>query len=401
MVFIWYIFNQLGKCKLCDFGVVNKIEGRPNFKISKYTAPEIKDNKQTTFADVWSFGVILVEMILGDVSSDIAENVKKAVKQWPEMKPVIESALEVDPLKRSQPRELLKHFAYTSLSEAELSLINVPLDPRVYHRGIVNPHFQKNGETKRSKIKNDYCKAISLKKGSGYGELKRPECISIDKAGNLVIGEFHNSKIVVCKKTGEYVHEFNTTIQPQCVAVDLLSGNICCCDFEDIYVFSEEGAFLWSSKGSDEFSPSGVCYDDKGNIVATDKKNMRIINIDQEYNVKTDFDLEKSPRGIDYFSSKKYVTIANSDSNGVYMYSKNGDCMSSYKMKAPSTVCVDGEGKVIVCENTTIVILDPMLSKVLGKFTCTEGTPTSVAVDENGNIIYTCSGGVAILHTNT
>lgn len=68
---IGYFFIILLGCKICDFGI-SKMTNFGNTLVGTpiYSAPEINEKKPYTSAvDVWSFGIVLMEMILSSLTS--------------------------------------------------------------------------------------------------------------------------------------------------------------------------------------------------------------------------------------------------------------------------------------------------------------------------------------------
>ena len=91
------------EAKLSDYGSANFVRysttvgpGNP-----LYSAPEVNDPKQhSPKMDVYSFGVLLVEMCSGELFDDIEELIHTRVREWPEMVEVIRSCTRQDPQRR-------------------------------------------------------------------------------------------------------------------------------------------------------------------------------------------------------------------------------------------------------------------------------------------------------------
>ncbi|MCQ2818244.1 MAG: mitogen-activated protein kinase kinase kinase [archaeon] len=124
------LLDRDGYCKLTDFGLAkiikadlikekNSFEGTPN-----WMAPEVVKSKETTrFSDIWSIGCTVIEMIQGKPPwgqfSNIIEVFTKILnaKEPPEipkgiskeLKDFLEKCLQIDPLKRWNVCQLLKH----------------------------------------------------------------------------------------------------------------------------------------------------------------------------------------------------------------------------------------------------------------------------------------------------
>jgi len=101
-----------GTCKICDFGLTTLAENAKTLVGSpQYVAPEIVQGNYSCMVDIWSFGVVVIEMILGKVSNTHAAicrvEGKSASAKMPEMEVVICRSLVLDPETRLTASELL------------------------------------------------------------------------------------------------------------------------------------------------------------------------------------------------------------------------------------------------------------------------------------------------------
>lgn len=105
-----------GTLKLCDFGLAKlnaeDVSNHTQVGTPKYIAPEIIKTKYYTNAvDVWSFGVVLLEMIVGVVwnmhQGLFQHEVHFALEKFPGMKDVIESSIQIEPSNRRNVNDLL------------------------------------------------------------------------------------------------------------------------------------------------------------------------------------------------------------------------------------------------------------------------------------------------------
>lgn len=104
----------IGHLKICDFGLskmthfATTLAGSP-----MYTAPEVTMKRPYTCAvDVWSFGIVLMEMILISVTSVfphqfLEHEVLESQQKLPELSEIIKSTLVLDPEKRLSSQQLL------------------------------------------------------------------------------------------------------------------------------------------------------------------------------------------------------------------------------------------------------------------------------------------------------
>ena len=81
------------------------------------------------------------------------------------------------------------------------------------------------------------------RRGSGAGELQNPCGVAVDGAGNVVVADFGNHRIVIFTAAGEVVR-----------------------------AFGREGSGAGELKG-----PTGVAVDGAGNVVVADAGNSRIV----------------------------------------------------------------------------------------------------------------------------
>lgn len=79
-------------------------------------------------------------------------------------------------------------------------------------------------------------------KGEEDGEFDEPQCLSVDKAGNLIVCDSDNSRVQVFKLSGEFIAKFEACnfeeFKPVSSAV-LNDGRIVVCDEQNdcIHIF--------------------------------------------------------------------------------------------------------------------------------------------------------------------
>jgi serine/threonine protein kinase len=107
------LINLEGNCKLCDFGISFQ-RNKPPQGNPKYIAPEILQSlPYNSSADIWSFGVLLIEMVLNsmghDLNPDQIVKVEKsrALEKYLEMSKILEFSCLLDGAKRRSAKELL------------------------------------------------------------------------------------------------------------------------------------------------------------------------------------------------------------------------------------------------------------------------------------------------------
>ena len=101
------------EAKLSDYGSANFVRysitvgpGNP-----LYSAPEVSDPKQhSPKMDVYSFGVLLVEMCSGELFDDFEELINEHIREWPRMVAVIRLCIRQDPQMRPSAADLIQQL---------------------------------------------------------------------------------------------------------------------------------------------------------------------------------------------------------------------------------------------------------------------------------------------------
>lgn len=134
------LLNTKGEAKLADFGISRDMEGavlrRTVIGTPYYLAPEvIKESGYDGRADVWALGISCIEMAEKDppyadvhpmrvlflVANNPAPKLTHPELWSSEFNDFVTKCLEVDPMKRPQPSQLLKHPFLRGASPAELA----------------------------------------------------------------------------------------------------------------------------------------------------------------------------------------------------------------------------------------------------------------------------------------
>ena len=101
------------EAKLSDYGSANFMRYSTTIGPGNplYSAPEVGNPKQhSPKMDVYSFGVLLVEMCSGELFDDLEELIHERVSNWSEMVAVIRSCIEHDPEKRPNTAYLIQQL---------------------------------------------------------------------------------------------------------------------------------------------------------------------------------------------------------------------------------------------------------------------------------------------------
>ena len=105
------------KAKLSNFGFVQCKQA--NFSHGIHTAPEIQEDPshhQTVKVDVYSFGVLLIEMLRREMPSESVEALMRSIQsRWPHLAPLIASCTVTDPNQRPSMRQVIDELNHHKL----------------------------------------------------------------------------------------------------------------------------------------------------------------------------------------------------------------------------------------------------------------------------------------------
>ena len=99
--------------KLSDYGSANFVRYTTTIGPGNplYSAPEVNDPKQhSPKMDVYSFGVLLVEMCSGELFDDIDELIHTRVTDWQEIVSIIRLCTRHDPRRRPKAADLIQQL---------------------------------------------------------------------------------------------------------------------------------------------------------------------------------------------------------------------------------------------------------------------------------------------------
>ena len=101
------------KAKLSDFGFVQSKQA--DFSCGIYNAPELQQkdsaHQQTVKIDVYSFGVLLIEMLTREMPTDSIEALVRSVQsRWPHFEPLITSCTATDPNQRPSMGQVINQI---------------------------------------------------------------------------------------------------------------------------------------------------------------------------------------------------------------------------------------------------------------------------------------------------
>jgi len=173
--------------------------------------------------------------------------------------------------------------------------------------------------------------------GSEDGQLCLPQGISFTGEGELLVADSGNDRVQVFGKDGAYLRKIGGFLEPLgvCVAPD---GSIVVACWEEVHVLDNEGAFV-RYLGSDGFVrylgsegtgdghfhfPQGVAAGPRGEILVAD-------------------------------SERKDIQVFRRD--GVLLQRIGADGDSKVDLGSVKSVCVDGEGRVFVSSNGSLLML--------------------------------------------
>ena len=250
-------------------------------------------------------------------------------------------------------------------------------------------------------------------KGSGDGQFDKPCCIATTLQGDIVVVDTFNHRVQVFDRNGGFLFKFgsmgsgNGQFKLPVAVVCSRKGEILVADTGNhrIQVFDQKGTFVFSfgskGKAQGQFSqPSGMALDRSGNLMVVDRGNHRLQWFSLHGNFVRKFGGEDhgqptltDPIGVGVFSnggfvvsertsskilaftndralrwvvedacrtpfhlfvdSEDNVLVADCNNHAIKIISAGGDRVESLtqiQLLAPTGVCMDTEGRVVVCE---------------------------------------------------
>ncbi|GAX91370.1 6-bladed beta-propeller [Effusibacillus lacus] len=155
--------------------------------------------------------------------------------------------------------------------------------------------------------------------GTGEGEFNYPVDVALNKNGDLYVADFHNGRIQVFSKNGEFRFAFpkNQRIKPAALAIDD-KGQVYVTDVEShtIKIFTEKGDLVrefgepGETAGKLRYANGIATSPDGGTIYVADSQNNRIQVFSNSGNHLKTIGLPKGaglPKGLSYSGSTLYV----------------------------------------------------------------------------------------------
>lgn len=138
------VITHEGKIKLCDYGLVtrHKIIDDSICGTPEYMAPERLNERRSKLPldpsiDIWSFGILLYELLMGEVPFTLGKNIDKLVEKmyggytyisesYPsECRHLIFNILNTNPKKRFSLSKILEHSFYSLPEENPSGLFDL------------------------------------------------------------------------------------------------------------------------------------------------------------------------------------------------------------------------------------------------------------------------------------
>jgi serine/threonine protein kinase len=265
-------------CKLCDFGCTkfNLIlhDNHTMVGTPQYCAPEVASGKYTNSIDIWSFGVILVEMIVGNLESIgvhiLPKEGKEAQDSLVELAPLIDQTLQITP-KRPTVREILDQLRkicdISNIDPPEKKDLIAQNDP-----STIVLHNQIN------LLKHENLLLKCKKKVVVKGKLQHPNGIVISN-DQIVVGDSENFQI----KSFDFDGNLTKTKQVNLKSIFGISKNT----FDDLFVVDNDANQVFSLSDNESvvtpvsvkgqlLNPRGIAVHSSGSIVVADCGNSRI-----------------------------------------------------------------------------------------------------------------------------
>eukprot|EP01102_Stenamoeba_stenopodia_P012198 TRINITY_DN381_c0_g2_i4.p1 TRINITY_DN381_c0_g2~~TRINITY_DN381_c0_g2_i4.p1 ORF type:complete len:782 (-),score=151.34 TRINITY_DN381_c0_g2_i4:1447-3447(-) len=256
---------------------------------------------------------------------------------------------------------------------------------------------------------------IIAEPGSGIGQLKYPEGIALDTAGNIYVADRNNKRIEVFRKDGSFLRQFTVPAQPRGLALDHRANLLVVCSDNVVRMYNHEGKAIhtFGSKGTapGQFThPSGIVIDKNKQIYVADYSNhsVQIFQPDGTFIRQLGMGQATQPNGPIGVAINSLGQVIFSDlyNHCVHIYSSEGTLIRTFggkgsgvsQFNCPTGVAVDSQDNIIVCDeyNNRIQIFDQT-----GTFIHTFGTkgsgssqfdgPRWIFVDSDG-ILYVTEG---------
>ena len=194
-------------------------------------------------------------------------------------------------------------------------------------------------------------------RGSGNGQLMRPEGIAVDAEGLVYVADYSNNRIEVFREDGTFVRHFGTgeLRGPWSVTVKNILVYVGEWSNHRISIFTLEGQLIRTigSKGSGpgQFdTPSTVAFSPDGDMYVADQNNHRIqvFNSDGVYQREFGGGQVKNPYDV-LLTADGHVLVADFGNNRVVIFNTTGQQIHSFQVPSqPYGLAIDHNGDLLV-----------------------------------------------------
>ena len=200
-------------------------------------------------------------------------------------------------------------------------------------------------------------------KGSGNGQLNRPEGIAVDCDNRLYIGNYSNKRIEVVESDGTFVRQIGAGHLSQPCGVTVHNKHVYVADFgkHRISVFTLDGQLIRTigSRGSGpgQFrKPTAVAFapDEEGDIYVVDYSHcVQIFSANGVYQRQFGEEHLKNPLDI-IITADCHVIVADQSNSRVVIFNTMGQLILSFQVGCnPFGLAIDHNGDLLVTLNST------------------------------------------------
>jgi sugar lactone lactonase YvrE len=209
-------------------------------------------------------------------------------------------------------------------------------------------------------------------KGTGSGQLERPQGVAVDAQGNVWVTDRVNHRVVAYDKTGAFLRQFGTQgttdgqiKEPRGIAIGL-NGNIWVAEAGNkrVQQFTPTGTFVSKLTRSEFSEPWGVAVGPDGKVWVSDSGAQRVFQFKEDGTyirnkatsqlasgggVPYGIDVDASGNGWVALQSTHKVAAVDSELNPIFSFGSEGT--GNGQFRHPADIAVADSGNVLVTDD--------------------------------------------------